>query len=78
MHLPQQIAETYSIVNSRDSVSVGDCLYYAPDGTIQRVTDSSRLSLELYEETSDTYWKVSKNDIEENLYADFFPVKATV
>ena len=77
MQLPEKYSDNYRIDHDRDTVNVGDVVYYAPDGVIHCITDSSSHSFELLDTWQNEHWKTSKEDIQENLYSDYFPVKLT-
>jgi len=76
MELPNSLNDEYSIDYDKDTVTVGMMVYCATEGEIYNVVNESRFSFELQNENWDS-WIVSKDDIQETLYQDFFPVSLT-
>ena len=77
MKLPEHISENHSIDEDKDRVTVGDYLYHVPSDKIQYITDSGPISFELVEKDTKKHWKVSGQDMRENLFDDFYPLKLT-
>lgn len=75
MKLPEKYSDEYKIDYDKDVITPGVSLYYAPDGVIHRVTDSSPMSFELYDTHKDEYWEISGLELRGDLFTDFFPLK---
>jgi hypothetical protein len=73
--LPKHLQEEWFIRENVNGISVGMALYYAPDGTIHILKGKApRYTVRLQDLSDDEMWTVSREDLEENLYADWFPV----
>jgi len=77
MKLPEKYSDEYRIDWERNKVNVGNIVYYAPDGVIHEITNSSQMTFELFDQWQKEHWKASKEDIQDSLYEDWFPVKLT-
>lgn len=74
MHLPQIHRERFSVDYTRDTVDVGDCLYFAPDGTVMAVTNVSRHLIAFQDLSDNSTWTTKRDEVTDALYTDFFPV----
>lgn len=79
MQLPNHLSDDFQRVEDKDidDISVGSMLYFAPDGEIHYISDSSPMSFELHTEDRNEYWKMRRSELEDSLYTDHFPVKLT-
>lgn len=75
MHLPSIHADEYSIDYEHDTVEVGDTLYFAPDGTMMAVTNVSRKLISLRVVGEGSTMTVTKDDVTDGLWTDYFPVE---
>jgi hypothetical protein len=74
--LPKHLQEEWFLRENVNSISVGMALYYAPDGTIHTIKDMApRYTVRLKDLSDGELWTVSREDLEENLYSDWFPVE---
>lgn len=79
MHLPSIHSDEYSIdyESEGDGVDHGDCLYYAPDGTMLAVTAISRRLINFRVVGDGSTMTTHRDDVTDNLWTDFFPVTRT-
>jgi len=74
--LPETHKDEWFIRENVNGISVGMALYYAPDGTIHILEDMApRFTVRLKDLSNGELWTVNKEDLEENLYSDWFPVE---
>jgi len=74
--LPKIHKDEWFIRESVNGISVGMALYYAPDGTIHTIKGKApRFTVRLKDLSDGELWTVSREDLEENLYSDWFPVE---